>query len=502
MGGKKLPILISILLALILTGCGQKGIKGRYWYFVDNVKIEGEDAPEIRLWVALPMEHRGQDVKIGSIFPQPVEIIHDALNGNEICFWQIHDLEDQEQIHFYYDFEIFPQEVNTNVDPANITPYQKNSDEYLRHTNSEPWIEITPELQKAAWRAVGDEINPYHQAQNIFHWVVENMSYEYPDTTQRGAAKSFRRRKGDCGEYSFVFTAMCRAVGIPARIIICIWPHEAGGHGWAEYLLPPYGWIPVDPSMADATVSGSGGTSREEIVQWLRDTQGIRRTEPDYFFGNLYPHRMIVWVGSNIDVISQKTGIQKTFKVMQPGGNAAIPPAIELAGLSDKTVHGGFFIFGERRGDLDLALGKAQKELAFSYFKAEQYDSAQLGFMKKLEDEPEDAASWWGLGLVHMKKNDYDAAIGAFNRSIAGRAGSVKPAFEALARTSLGRCYDVMGMRQRAVREYETVIDMDVNFYGMVDSARIYLQEPYAEPEEEQHPDSVSVSEDEAANGL
>ena len=233
--------LIIILILLFLTTCGKSGIKGRYWYFVDNIIAEGDEPIEIRLWLALPVEHRGQGVKIGTIFPEPVEIIQDSLNGNEIVFWQIQQPKEGQQLYFYYDFEVFPEEVNTNVDPMKIAPYETESAQYLRYTISEPWIEITPEIVETAAEIVGAETNPYFQARKIFHWVVDNMRYEYPDTSQRGVAKSFPKRKGDCGEYAWAFCALCRSVGIPARSITCIWMHIEGGHAWAEFLLPPFG---------------------------------------------------------------------------------------------------------------------------------------------------------------------------------------------------------------------------------------------------------------------
>jgi hypothetical protein len=352
----------------------------------------------------------------------------------------------------------------------------------MRYTKSEPWIEITPEIEETAAEIVRDETNPYFQARRIFHWVVDNMSYEYPDTSQRGVAKSFPKRKGDCGEYAWAFCALCRSVGIPARAITCRWIQIEGGHAWAEFWLPPYGWIPVDPSIADGLIEGAGAASREDFSRWLREVQKIQVTDPDYFFGNLYPNRLIVFIGNNVPVISLTTGIERTFKAMQPGGHSALPPGIEFDGLANRAVHGGFFIFGAGRSDLARARERAEKELAFSYFEAGLYDQAEKGFLKKFAEEPEDAASLWGLGMVYMLKKDYDAGIDAFLKSIAANGGSSKPAIEALARYKLGNCYDVIGRRREAVREYHTVVRMDVNFYGAVDSAKKYLHKPYVEP--------------------
>ena len=248
---------------------GAEWIKGRYWYFLDNIKVEEGKSPKILLWAALPIPHKGQSVKIGKIYPEPMELIHDSVNGNEIVFWQETKLENKEQMFFYCDFQVLPEKVETEIDHRNIVAYQKESVEYKRYIKSEPWLEITPEIREKAKELVDGETNPYFQAKKIFNWVVENMNYEYPDVKERGAKNSFKKLKGDCGEFSVVFTALCRAVGIPARTVTCIW-FTGSGHQWAEILLPPYDWIPVDSSVAKMMIPGSKILDSEEVhgIAW------------------------------------------------------------------------------------------------------------------------------------------------------------------------------------------------------------------------------------------
>jgi hypothetical protein len=65
------------------------------------------------------------------------------------------------------------------------------------------------------------------------------------------------RGNGSCSEYSFVYIAMCRAAGLPARYAgsIVIRNDDASYddvfHRWVEIYLPDYGWLPVDPSRGD-----------------------------------------------------------------------------------------------------------------------------------------------------------------------------------------------------------------------------------------------------------
>jgi tetratricopeptide (TPR) repeat protein len=475
---------LVIVSVLSLVSCQQAPWrKGRYWYIIDNIEVDDEN-PEILLWVALPMDHIGQTVKIEDIHPQPVDIIHDSINGNDIVLWKITDLYNKDRIYCYYDFQVLPERVETTIDPENIIPYQKEANDYKRYTQSEPWIEMTPAIKEKAIEIVGNETNPYFQARKIFTWVIENMSYEYPDVEKRGAEKSFKTLKGDCGEFSSVFVALCRAVGIPARNVTCIW-FQGGGHAWAEILLPPYGWVPVDPSVAQAlTPGGSQAFADDETVQRFMESRGIPIKDPYYVFGNLYPNRVIVYLGVNVEAVSHKTGITKTFKFMQPGGLAALPPGVEFKGLWAKTVQTGFFIFGDERDDVAYALEKAEKELAPSYLQVGLYDKAERGLLKKIEERPDDALSWLNLGEVYVNKKEYDKAIEAFNKCLSGKAGSIKPVLDAWAHNLLGNCYDIKGMRNQARAEYQHVIDANINFQGAVDSAKHYIDEPFREPDE------------------
>jgi len=65
----------------------------------------------------------------------------------------------------------------------------------------------------------------------------------------RGAALSLSRGKGDCGEYAFIFVALCHAAGIPARPVfgLITAPWFRTPHAWAE-AWDGTGWLPVDPN--------------------------------------------------------------------------------------------------------------------------------------------------------------------------------------------------------------------------------------------------------------
>ena len=201
---------------------------GRYWYFVDH--LVPEEGAVVRLWVALPMNRPGQAVTLGELAPEPERIHEDPLTGNRIACFEVRDPPADGPLIFTADFEVAATEVRTHVDLSALADYDRESPEYARFTRSEPWIEITDEVASAARAAVCEETNPYLAARRIFDWVVREMSYEYPDMEDRGAAKSIVRRKGDCGEFSVVFVAIAEyeAVIKLAQTVCRIPPRRVG----------------------------------------------------------------------------------------------------------------------------------------------------------------------------------------------------------------------------------------------------------------------------------
>jgi hypothetical protein len=79
--------------------------------------------------------------------------------------------------------------------------------------------------------------------------AADALRYKYPHDA-RGAAMSLTRGWGDCGEYAFLFVALCHASGIPARPVfgLITTPWMVTPHAWAE-AWDGTGWLPVDPNL-------------------------------------------------------------------------------------------------------------------------------------------------------------------------------------------------------------------------------------------------------------
>ncbi|MCA8943905.1 MAG: transglutaminase domain-containing protein, partial [Planctomycetes bacterium] len=137
-----------------------------------------------------------------------------------------------------------------------------------------------PEIVAIAKREVGDESDAWRAAQKLERWVHENLTEKGFDVGFASALEVCRERAGDCSEHAVFLAALCRAAGIPARVVMGvlyvggIW----GGHAWNEvwidgnwYALDAtLGMGSVDPfhlAMASMTMDDESGA--EEMAQLM-----------------------------------------------------------------------------------------------------------------------------------------------------------------------------------------------------------------------------------------
>ncbi|MEW5925439.1 MAG: transglutaminase domain-containing protein, partial [Candidatus Zixiibacteriota bacterium] len=147
-------------------------------------------------------------------------------------------------------FFVFPEKVGSLSDiPKNI------KDKYLAD-DTKYWVE-DPYIRESARNAVGNETNCYWIARKLFNFIIEKLEYERVGGWNV-APTVLKRGTGSCSEYSFVYIALCRAVGLPARYAgsVVIRGDDASTddvfHRWVEVYLSNYGWIPIDPSGGDS----------------------------------------------------------------------------------------------------------------------------------------------------------------------------------------------------------------------------------------------------------
>jgi len=83
----------------------------------------------------------------------------------------------------------------------------------------------------------------------VHAWVLGAMKTAGYNPREVGAVGALEAKTGDCTEYSDLFVALCRAEGVPARVIegyTSSWVNVPQ-HNWTEVWLRDYGWVSFDP---------------------------------------------------------------------------------------------------------------------------------------------------------------------------------------------------------------------------------------------------------------
>ncbi len=96
--------------------------------------------------------------------------------------------------------------------------------------------------------------SPMGKAKAIFDYITQTFEYDLRDHLDPAPAV-IRRKLGSCSELAFAFVALCRAAGVPARVVTSFRNREGAtpsvdwvGHRWAEFYAEEVGWFPVDPT--------------------------------------------------------------------------------------------------------------------------------------------------------------------------------------------------------------------------------------------------------------
>lgn len=228
-----------------------------------TIDIGGVD----KLWMPVPRKWDGNgmtDVAIISVSPIPDDLSSD-IHGNRIAYW---DTADETQRKYSVSYYIALSTVQYTIDPNSIGDYDTSGVLYQMYTQPTERIESDHQLiaQKAS-EIVGGETNPYEQARMIHEWVSTEIVG--PGEDGDTALSTLHKGRGGCGGHSFLFVAMLRSLGVPARNVSGLHTAYQGQftsgswqdrtlytHNWSEFYLPNYGWIQSDTSAGPRNFAG------------------------------------------------------------------------------------------------------------------------------------------------------------------------------------------------------------------------------------------------------
>lgn len=187
---------------------------------------------KLQLWMIIPPALHFNE---NNLKPDQVRAIP---TGEKLAYYVLNK---DQHLHLNYEIELY----STKKEAKTLTVEEKNF--YLRNTILSPINKETTELaKKITYQHTSDR----EKAHAIFLYIVDHYKYNYPPSS-RGVDSFLKAREGDCGEFSFLFTALCRALKIPTRTVVGSWAYgKMNAHVWNEFFIEDEGWIPVDTSMA------------------------------------------------------------------------------------------------------------------------------------------------------------------------------------------------------------------------------------------------------------
>ncbi|PLX80504.1 MAG: transglutaminase [Desulfuromonas sp.] len=288
----------KILFALLLifsTTANASTNSGSYTMTFDLSSHKAEE--DVKLWVPYPVSDSNQTITNISWHGDYEEaaVYTDKANGTPILFARWNKKAADRHLTLTFDAERneqirrdFPKQEGT-LNPAEFS-------HFLAATSLGP---VDGGIKELADKITEGETTVLAKAKAIYDWTVEN-TFRDPETRGCGVGdvnKLLKRPGGKCADISSVYVALARAAGVPSREIFGIRSGRGDEqnvttwqHCWAEFYLPGYGWVPVDP--ADV---------RKAMLKQSIELDNPRTIEIwEYFWGRVDPYRVRLGEGRDI----------------------------------------------------------------------------------------------------------------------------------------------------------------------------------------------------------
>ena len=213
---------------------------------------------------------------------------------------------DEKKLYFLLNSEVETENKLKKITKKVEFPLKNLDEEYVKYTKPTENIDLNDNIIKIASGLAEGEDDLYVIIHKIAEWVSNNIEYDikYGTSTEK-SSWVLKNRIGTCDEFSSLFIALCRSLGIPARYVSGVAYSNIpelegfGNHAWAEVYFPDYGWVLFDP-----TYSEFGFVNPSHIK--LKTSLDSGNTSTGY-----------EWKGQSLDVVAEKLDISAALKKAQ-----------------------------------------------------------------------------------------------------------------------------------------------------------------------------------------
>lgn len=204
-----------------------------------------------------------------------------------------------------FSFDVTRQEVIRRDFPEKETVWDPA--DYALYLSATRLGPVDGEVKKLAEKITAGQTTVLGKAKAIYDWTCEN-AYRNPETRGCGIGDVYTLLKepgGKCADISSIYVALSRAAGVPAREVFGIRQGKKAvedistwQHCWAEFYLPGYGWVPVDPA----------DVRKMMLKQKLTLSDAKTAEYRKYFWGGIDPYRIKLGEGRDLILNPAQSG--------------------------------------------------------------------------------------------------------------------------------------------------------------------------------------------------
>lgn len=254
--------------------------------------------------------------------------------------------------------------VTLPVQDPEFAPYLKATKEFGADDES---------VSKQAVEIAGLDRDAWSVAQKLADWTHQNL--EWKAVARADVGQTLATREADCSEFSALFIAMARSLGLPARLVsgLAYSGVSFGGHAWVEVWAGK--WIELDPTWGTHFVDATH----------IRNQSGALVTSAAL---NLIELEVVEAHRSVTDF--QKTPLALTQHLLKAIPNASksdIEAVLDLGVLTDELMGAGTWV----------KMSDAERD---------QMSSAYRRALREIIDGYGSKSGWFKMRLLHLEEKD------------------------------------------------------------------------------------------------
>ncbi len=276
----------------VVDSPGTKSYTDRRTYalssFVAISRVRSSGPNSLHLWLPYPESSPSQrGVKT---LGRSIEPLVPEYRG--LSVYQVSDLANDKLLTVSHDHLVQVYAIETDIKADRVkSPPSPAPALYTLYTQADSFVTSdSPALKAAAAKAAGRERNHYRAARLVYDALLATMSYD-PSSRALSPVAAFEAKKADAWDYSLIFVAMLRSLGVPARPVSGVVVDDsrrAWNHSWAEFYLYGLGWVPVDIVLGSGASIGAFETPFEDRGRYFGNldarhiafSEGIVRVAP------------------------------------------------------------------------------------------------------------------------------------------------------------------------------------------------------------------------------